>query len=53
MIQLSVSSNSVTGITQTLESFNILPTDSSFGSTYTPTQDWNPATKKYVDDAVA
>ena len=52
MIKLDVSSNSVTEITQALESFNILPTDSSFDSTYTPTQDWNPATKKYVDDSV-
>lgn len=42
--------NQVTQVTSISEELGFLPTNSSAEVVYTPYRDWDPATKKYVDD---
>jgi hypothetical protein len=47
---LEFSNDTVTEITESYTSPSFLPTDSSVEILYSPYRDWDPATKKYVDN---
>ena len=54
-IQLNLSWDTVTSVSlnSSYERFGVLTTNADYSTPYTPRYNWSPATKKYVDDAVA
>jgi hypothetical protein len=53
-IGFEISWSTVTSVSDGIssEQVKVLTTDSTYQNAYIPTDDWNPATKKYVDDKV-